>query len=280
MTHTTTRTTDAVAGPEGAATDRTAPAEPPILSLQGASVVHRSNGRELTALHPLDLEVHRGRSLGVVGESGAGKTTLLSLLLGLRRPTSGRVLHAGVDLWKHRGARAARAALRRDVQVVFQDPYTSLDPRMRISAIVTEGLHDGDRASRRARAVEVLERVGLEEDVLGRFPGAFSGGQRQRIAIARALAPSPRVLIADEPVSALDVLVRRQVVSLLGDLTVAEGLTLVVVSHDIGLVADLCERTLVLNAGRKVESGPTGRLLTAPGEEYTRRLLAAVPRMP
>jgi peptide/nickel transport system ATP-binding protein len=164
---------------------------------------------------------------------------------------------------------------------VFQDPRSSLDPRMRIGAVVAEPLRSlrvpGDH---RARVASVLEAVGLDPDVASRYPAQFSGGQRQRIAIARALAPSPSVLVADEPVSALDVSVRGQVVDLLQRLAVERGLTLVLVSHDIAIVGRLCERTVVLHHGRVVEEGVTATVLADPQEPYTRRLLAAVPQLP
>jgi len=230
------------------------------------------------ALDGVTLRVESGRSVGIVGESGSGKSTLLRLLLGLDSPTSGTSTFRGEQL--DRRDRGLLRRLRRDVQVVFQDPRSSLDPRMSVGAAVAEPLRSlkipGDH---RARVVEVLAAVGLDPEVAGRYPAQFSGGQRQRIAIARALAPSPSVLIADEPVSALDVSVRAQVVGLLDRLRAEQGLTLVLVSHDIGIVGRLCEETVVLHHGRVVEQGPTARVLADPAEAYTRRLLDAVPRL-
>ncbi|QGQ18429.1 ATP-binding cassette domain-containing protein [Cellulomonas sp. JZ18] len=248
----------------------------PLLELTG---VTRTFGRTTQALRGVDLRVEAGRGVGIVGESGAGKSTLLRLLLALDSPTSGTVTYRGEPL--DRRDRAAVRRFRRDVQVVFQDPRSSLDPRQRVGSIVAEPLRslrvEGDH---RARVREVLASVGLDADVVDRYPAQFSGGQRQRIAIARALAPRPSVLVADEPVSALDVSVRRQVVDLLARLRDEHGLTLVLVSHDIAIVGQLCERTVVLHDGVVVEEGATREVLTTPREPYTRRLLAAVPRLP
>lgn len=247
-------------------------------ALLEATAVTRSFGGT-RALDGVDLRVEAGRSLGIVGESGSGKSTLLRLLLGLDSPTAGEVRYRGEVL--DRRDRGLLRRLRADVQPVFQDPRSSLDPRMRIGAVVAEPLRSlrvpGDH---RARVAEVLASVGLEPDVVDRYPAQFSGGQRQRIAIARALAPSPSVLVADEPVSALDVSVRGQVVELLRRLAREQGLTLVLVSHDIAIVGRLCERTVVLHHGRVVEEGASASVLTDPREPYTRRLLAAVPQLP
>ncbi|MFF1530086.1 ABC transporter ATP-binding protein [Cellulomonas sp. NPDC058312] len=251
--------------------------------LEAAAVTRTFGGTRTSggtrALDGVDLRVEAGRSLGIVGESGSGKSTLLRLLLGLDSPTAGEVRYRGEVL--DRRDRGLLRRLRADVQPVFQDPRSSLDPRMRIGAVVAEPLRSlrvpGDH---RARVAEVLAAVGLEPDVVDRYPAQFSGGQRQRIAIARALAPSPSVLVADEPVSALDVSVRGQVVELLRRLAREQGLTLVLVSHDIAIVGRLCERTVVLHHGRVVEEGATTSVLTDPREPYTRRLLAAVPQLP
>lgn len=231
------------------------------------------------ALDGVGVRVEAGRSVGIVGESGSGKSTLLRLLLGLDSPTSGTVRYRGEVL--DRRDRTLLRRLRADVQPVFQDPRSSLDPRMRVGTVVAEPLRSlrvpGDH---RARVEAVLASVGLDPDVASRYPAQFSGGQRQRIAIARALAPSPSVLVADEPVSALDVSVRGQVVGLLQALAAEQGLTLVLVSHDIAVVGRLCERTVVLHRGRVVEEGTTASVLAEPREAYTRRLLAAVPGLP
>ncbi|WP_263121299.1 ABC transporter ATP-binding protein [Cellulomonas sp. RIT-PI-Y] len=246
----------------------------PLLSADRVTRVFRGT----RALDGVDLTVHAGRSVGIVGESGSGKSTLLRLLLGLDSPTSGTLRFRGEEL--NRKDRGLLRRLRRDVQVVFQDPRSSLDPRMSVGAAIAEPLRSlrvqGDH---RSRVAEVLRAVGLDPDVTSRYPAQFSGGQRQRIAIARALAPSPSVLIADEPVSALDVSVRAQVVALLDRLRAEQGLTLVLVSHDIGIVGQLCEETVVLHHGRVVEQGATAQVLADPAQPYTRRLLSAVPRL-
>lgn len=241
----------------------------------------RLYGRGLApALDGVDLTVTAGRSLGIVGESGAGKSTLLRLLLGLDAPTSGSVEFRGAAL--DRGDRASMREYRREVQVVFQDPRSSLDPRMSVAGIVEEplrGLKVGgtSRAERRATAAASLAAVGLDESFLGRRPGELSGGQRQRVAIARALAPRPSVLIGDEPVSALDVSVRAHILDLLEELRESLGLSLVLVSHDIAVVARLCDDVIVMNEGRVVEAGPVGRVFETPAAHYTRKLIDAVP---
>jgi ABC-type glutathione transport system ATPase component len=223
--------------------------------------------RVLTALDGVDLDVFRGESLGIVGESGSGKSTLLRMLLGLERPDAGTVAYHG-------------ASLRREVQVVFQDPASALDPRMRVADIVLEPVRvmglPGDGA---AMVAELLDAVGLSRAAGRRFPHEFSGGQRQRIAIARALAPRPRVLLADEPVSALDVSVRAQILNLLEDLRVDFDLTLVLVSHDLSVVRHMCERVVVMQAGRVVETAETRSLFRAPAHPYTRALLASIPTL-
>ncbi|MDQ6772987.1 MAG: ATP-binding cassette domain-containing protein [Candidatus Dormibacteraeota bacterium] len=223
--------------------------------------------RSLAAVAGVSFAVRAGESLGVVGESGSGKSTLMRLLLGLERPDAGRVEYCG-------------GSLQREVQVVFQDPAGALDPRMRVGEIVLEPLRvmrlPGDRAGRLA---ELLEAVGLPETAARLYPHQFSGGQRQRIAIARALAPRPQVLLADEPVSALDVSVRAQILNLLQDLREAYGLTLVLVSHDLAVVRHLCDRVLVMRRGEIVEAGETRQIFRAPQHEYTRLLLASIPTL-
>ncbi|MEV8339136.1 ABC transporter ATP-binding protein [Leucobacter sp. NPDC077196] len=229
----------------------------------------------------VDLAVRAGQSVGIVGESGAGKSTLLSLLLGLASPQRGEIRYDGAPLQLR--DRALMRDFRSGVQAVFQDPYSSLDPRQRVDRIVAEpleslGLAQGSQARERVR--EALESVGLPADAAQRYPHEFSGGQRQRIAIARATVVRPRVLVADEPVSALDVSTRTQVIELINRLRAEHGLALVMVSHDLGAVAATCERTVVLEGGRVVEAGPTGNLLAAPREAYTQRLISAIPRLP
>ena len=230
-----------------------------------------------TALDGVDVEVREGASLGIIGESGSGKSTLVRLLLGLDSPTSGTVEFDGRRVDAGASPRSLHW-LRRQTGIVFQDPYASLDPRMSVGRIVGEPLSAlGIREDRRARVREVLLAVGLEADVDRRYPHEFSGGQRQRIALARAIAHRPRLLVGDEPLSALDVTVRARILEVLTRLQREEGMTLVMVSHDVGIVQNLCERILVMKDGRVVEHGATQTVLTAPREEYTRRLLQAIP---
>ncbi|GAA5204068.1 ABC transporter ATP-binding protein [Microbacterium jejuense] len=230
-----------------------------------------------TGLEDADIDVREGSSVGIIGESGSGKSTLVRLLLGLDAPSSGTVEFDGRPVDARASARSLHW-LRRETGIVFQDPYASLDPRMSVGRIVGEPLWalgiDGDR---RARVREVLVDVGLEADMTGRYPHEFSGGQRQRIALARAIVHRPRVLVGDEPLSALDVTVRAQVLELLGELRARDGLTLLMVSHDIGVVQNLCDEVVVMKDGRIVEEGPTEKVLLQPQVSYTRRLLASIP---
>ena len=247
-----------------------------LLELREVSRVYRSRTEETHALEDVSLRVTRGCSCGIVGESGAGKSTILNLLLGLDDPTVGEVLWKGEPL--PRRDRVRMKDFRRQVQMVFQDPRSSLDPRMSVGRIVAEPLRSlGVPGNHRERVHEVMEWVGLDPDMGNRFPAQFSGGQRQRIAIARALAPNPQLLVADEPVSALDVSVKAQLIKLLADLKKRLGLTMLMVSHDIALVGQLCEETVVLRHGRVVESGATASLLADPQSRYTKELLAAIP---
>ncbi|MGW2937512.1 ABC transporter ATP-binding protein [Streptomyces sp. NPDC001156] len=251
----------------------------PVLELRDVALRHR--GSAVDAVQDISLAVEAGHSLALVGESGAGKTTLLRLLLGLSRPTAGTVRFDGADLSLRDREQMRR--FRRSVQCVFQDPYSSLDPRRRVGAVVAEPLRSlgiDTRSSAVAKVAAALERVGLPADAMDRYPHEFSGGQRQRIAIARATVCHPRVLLADEPVSALDVTTRVKVVDLLAELKQEQGLTLVMVSHDLSVVASLCERTAVLERGRVVEQGDTAPVLGRPAHPYTRRLIDSVPRLP
>jgi peptide/nickel transport system ATP-binding protein len=229
------------------------------------------------ALTDVDIDVDEGSALGIIGESGSGKSTLVRLLLGLDSPTSGTVAFDGRPVDAASSARRLHW-LRRQTGIVFQDPYASLDPRMNIGAIVAEPLWalriEGDH---RARVAEVLEDVGLGSESAERYPHEFSGGQRQRIALARAIAHRPRLLVGDEPLSALDVTVRAQILELLADLRSRHALTLVMVSHDIGVVQSLCDQVMVLKDGAVAEEGPTEKVLLQPQAAYTRRLLAAIP---
>ncbi|WP_367140926.1 MULTISPECIES: dipeptide ABC transporter ATP-binding protein [Streptomyces] len=230
------------------------------------------------AVRDVSLRIDAGETLGLVGESGSGKSTTARVLAGLQRPTSGEVRFDGRDISRAAGDTRLRRELSRDVQLVFQDPYTSLNPRRTVEEIVTTPLrvHTGlDKGERRARAAELLEQVGLRTAHLHRYPHEFSGGQRQRIGIARALALRPRLVIADEPVSALDVSVQAQVLNLLMDLRAELGLSLLFVSHDLAVVRHFCDRVAVMRAGSVVESGPRDEVFDDPKAPYTRELLAA-----
>jgi len=263
-----------------------------VTAIIEASGVGFSYPHAAPTLHNIDLAVRQGTNLGIVGESGSGKTTLLAVLLGLQRPTSGQVRFSGAPL--DLGNRDSLVAFRRDVQVVFQDPYSSLDPRQRIDRVIAEPLRslglvpaairsDGRRAVSEwiDEQVEVaLRAVGLTGDIARRHPAALSGGQRQRVAIARAIVSRPKVLLADEPVSALDVTTRARIVDLIKELGSALGMSIVMVSHDLTVVAALCDETLVLRKGEILEHGATARVLGAPNHAYTRRLIASVPRLP
>lgn len=228
------------------------------------------------AVRDVTLTIGRGERFGIVGESGSGKSTLLRLICGLDQPTSGEVYVEGRPV--HDQPHRRLGWLRETLQLVFQDPMSSLDPRMRVGEIVAEPLvAQGRRAGARERVGELLERVGLSADAGDRFPHQFSGGQRQRISIARALAPDPDILVADEPVSALDVSVRAQVLNLIDEVVDGFDLTLVFVSHDLSVVRHVCDRIAVMQRGQIVEVAPTEQLFTAPQHPYTQQLLAAVP---
>ncbi|KUF06015.1 hypothetical protein AUL38_15055 [Leucobacter sp. G161] len=227
-------------------------------------------------MHALDgasLSIAPGESVAIVGESGSGKTTLIRQLLGLSTPTSGTVRFDGREVHAHS---RDLGWLRRRTGLVFQDPYSSFNPRRTIGQSVAEPLEGGNIPGNHAEMVRaVLERVGLPADAASRYPDAFSGGQRQRIAVARAIVHGPELLVGDEPVSALDVLVRARVLALLAELRREFGLTLVTITHDLGIVPQLAERTIVMQGGRIVEDGPTAELLTDPSEPYTRQLVAS-----
>jgi ABC-type glutathione transport system ATPase component len=233
------------------------------------------------ALRDVSLEIRRGESFGLVGESGSGKTTLTRCILQLEKVTSGRIVYDGVDLTSH-SAREMQA-MRARIQIVFQDPYASLNPRMTVRDIIAEPLeiHHAKLGltprQRTDRAAELLQQVGLTTAHLNRYPHEFSGGQRQRIGIARALAPKPDFLILDEPTSALDVSVQAQVLNLLHDLQSRLGLTYFFISHDLGVIRYICDRVALIHHGRLVEQGETEAVFTAPQSDYAKMLLAAMP---
>ncbi len=236
------------------------------------------SGTTLRAVDDVSFDVEQGETFGLVGESGSGKTTTARCILRLVEPTSGAIMFKGRNLLElsRRDMRAAR----RDMQIVFQDPDASLNPRMRAGRIVEEPLlvhRVGGPDDRRSRVQELFALVGLEPSHVDRYPHEFSGGQRQRIGLARALALNPSFVIADEPVSALDVTVQAQVTALLMDLQQRLGLTYLFVAHDLRLVRDICTRTAVMHRGRILEMAPTARLFAAPAHPYTRALLSAMP---
>jgi oligopeptide/dipeptide ABC transporter ATP-binding protein len=242
------------------------------LSAEGITVAFG----DLVAVDDVSLAVDTGAAVGLVGESGSGKTTVARVLCGLQTPDSGSVLFDGAALPRRRSV-----AQRRAVQMVFQDPFGSLNPRRRIGSMLVELLrvHELSKGAERARARELLELVGLPEAALDRYPAAFSGGQRQRIAIARALAAEPRLLIADEPVSALDVSVQATALRVFAQLRSDLGIGLLLISHNLAVVRVLCETVAVMYLGRLVETGTTTELFEDPRHPYTRALLAAVPRL-
>jgi oligopeptide transport system ATP-binding protein len=258
----------------------------PLVRAEGLSRGFRARGawlarqRDVMAVRAVDLEIGRAEAVGLVGESGCGKSTLGRLLLRLLAPSAGRVLFDGQDLGQAGAASLRR--LRRRMQLIFQDPYGSLDPRRRIGSQIADGMlihRLADGAAARDRVATLLRQVGLEPHHGDRLPHEFSGGQRQRIAIARALATGPDFIVADEPVSALDMSVQAQIVNLLADLRAELGLSLLFISHDLPVVRHLSDRVVVMYLGRIVELGPTRDVFTAPAHPYTRALLAATPSL-
>jgi peptide/nickel transport system ATP-binding protein len=235
----------------------------------------------LTAVDDVSFQIAPRQSLAVVGESGSGKTTVARMIIGLERPTSGRIIVAGRERpWRHVSS-AERRRRAREAQIVFQDPYSSLDPRMSVRDCLDEvlGLHfDWGRDQRLSRVEELLEQVGLDRRQADALPRALSGGQRQRVAIARALASEPRVLICDEAVASLDVSIQAQVLNLLSDIRDATGVSYLFISHDLAVVRQVSDQVVVMRRGRVVEAGPTERVLREPDDDYTKRLLAAIPR--
>ncbi len=230
------------------------------------------------AVSGVSLKIRRGETFAIVGESGCGKSTLARLLTRLIRPTGGSVRYEGRDLGLL-SAKEARA-IRRDLQFIFQDPYASLNPRMTVGALIEEPLRVhkiGSKAERRAKVAALLARVGLPAQAASRYPHEFSGGQRQRIGIARALASGPKLVVGDEPVSALDVSIQAQVVNLLADLKEEFGLTLIVIAHDLAVIRHMADRVAVMYLGEIVELAPASRLFAAPRHPYTEALVQAIP---
>ncbi len=253
----------------------------PLITLDRLHVHFTVNRRILRAVEDVSLDIAEGETLALVGESGSGKSTLGNVVAGLQAPTAGTVRFRG-----HAMDRAVRRESRRAIQIVFQDPFGALDPRMPVSAIIAEPLRIAGigRAERQARAAELVGQVGLPRDALNRYPHEFSGGQRQRIAIARALAPQPALIVADEPLSALDVSIQSQVLNLFRALQRAAssrggGLAYLFISHDLAVVDFLADRVAVLYLGRLVEVAPRADLFATPSHPYTQALLQAVPRI-
>ena len=233
---------------------------------------------DVQAVAGVNLRIRRGETFAIVGESGCGKSTLARLLLRLIDATEGDVLYEGRSIGGL-GGKGLRA-LRRELQFIFQDPFSSLNPRMTVGALIEEPLRAhgiGDRAERRTRVAELMRRVGLRASQADRYPHEFSGGQRQRIGIARALASGPKVLIGDEPVSALDVSIQAQVINLLEDLKDEFGLTLVIIAHDLAVIRQMADRVAVMYLGEVVELAEAGALFEAPRHPYAEALIAAIP---
>lgn len=252
----------------------------PLLSVEGVhkayTVGGRGKSRQLIVADDINLTIHPGETVGLVGESGSGKSTLARTVLGLIKPDGGRMMFQGTDLLTL--DRRAFKPFRRDVQMIFQDPYASLNPRHRVGDIIAQGpmAFGESRESALARASELLDLVGLPA-AAQRYPHEFSGGQRQRISIARALAMNPKLLIADEPVSALDASVQSQVLDLLDDIRKRLNLAMLFITHDLRIAAEICDTVGVMHKGRIVEYGPTSQVLTHPAAPYTQALLSAVP---
>ncbi|MAD36245.1 MAG: peptide ABC transporter ATP-binding protein [Tistrella sp.] len=258
---------------------------PPLVEVQGLTVDFGRRGglfrrrAHKRALHGIDLAIRPREVVAVVGGSGSGKTTLGRVLASLQKPGGGRLIFDGQPISGRSGA--AWTDYRRNCQMVFQDPYSSLDPRMTVAQAIGEALRGSglDRAAIRARVLEVLAEVGLDDTHAGRYPHELSGGQRQRIAIARAVIRRPRLVIADEPVSALDTTVRAQILDLFADLQRRHGFACLFISHDLAVVEQLANRVVVMNQGRIVEEGPRDRIFDAPADPYTKRLLQAIPTL-
>lgn len=234
----------------------------------------------IEAVCDVSLTLAKGQTLAIVGESGAGKSTVGRLILRLIEPDSGKIMLEGVDL--RTLSKPELRACRRQMQMVFQDPFSSLDPRIKIGEAVAEPLliHLSiGKQERRARAIDLLRRVGLDESYAERLPAGLSGGQLQRVAIARALGLNPKIIVCDEPVAALDVSVRAQVLNLMADLQEEFGMSYLFISHDLSIVRAIADRVAVMSKGRIVETGVTEEIFASPAHDYTKELIRSIPRM-
>ncbi|MFK7851379.1 MAG: ATP-binding cassette domain-containing protein [Akkermansiaceae bacterium] len=240
-----------------------------------------SQKETVKAVNGVTLDIQKGEILGLVGESGCGKSTLSRTLMQLIPPTSGSIVLNGESLSSLSQSEVRKHRL--DFQMVFQDPYASLNPRMTVFSTIAEAVRQRHRkmkgAELEAKVIELMTTVGLEASQMKRYPHEFSGGQRQRIAIARALAPEPKLIIADEPVSALDVSIQSQILNLLKDLQRDLGLTMIFISHDLGVVHYIADRIAVMYKGKIVETGPASEVFHSPKDEYTKSLLASIPKL-
>jgi peptide/nickel transport system ATP-binding protein len=252
-----------------------------VLSVRGASKIFEGrHGLEVVALNAVSIDIAAGEAVGLVGESGSGKTTLGRCIVGLETLSAGTIHIAGLDASNPATADSAtRRQLRRTAQIIFQDPYSSLNPRHTIGGALGETLlvNGHERARVRARIDELLDLVGLPRAYAARYPRALSGGERQRVAIARALAVGPKLLVCDEPVSALDVSVQAQILTLLRELRSELGLSYLFITHDLAVVRQIVDRVYVLYRANLVEEGPVDQVLDRPAHEYTRRLIGSIP---
>jgi oligopeptide/dipeptide ABC transporter ATP-binding protein len=256
-----------------------------LLKIKNLTKVYESAGGnfgkrlKVSALQDVSFDLVKGETLGIVGESGCGKSTLGRIISRLDTPTSGQIIYKGEDIAKK--SLAKMRPLRKEIQFIFQDPYASLNPRRQIGAIIEEPMRVNGigKAERRARALELLEKVGLDKEVCERYPHEFSGGQRQRVVIARALTLQPELIIADEPVSALDVSIQAQVLNLFKELQAELKLTYIFVAHDLGVVRHISDRIAVMYLGKIVEIGSVADIYNNPSHPYTKALLSAIPRI-
>jgi peptide/nickel transport system ATP-binding protein len=253
----------------------------PILQTRHLNVLFGRGDEAFHAVHDVNFEARTGEAVGVVGESGSGKTTLARVLVGLQPPTSGSVTVDGQDVYDAGGTPATSADAARRVQIIFQDPYSSLNPRMSALTAVSEAVHVWHGTSRKEsdeRALALLASMGLSAEQARQFPRSLSGGQRQRVSVARALAPDPQVLIADEPTSAIDQSAQAQLLNLFRHLQAERNLTIVFISHDLNLVRYLTSRIYVMQRGDVVEQGETAQVFARPAHAYTRELIDSIPR--